>query len=286
MSRGQAEECVEPTKSIAGAERGLRWRTRLTATRTAGGIGMHLTRSHGLIDVHDCPITDERVIDSVMDSVGLGGGFRAAVGTDGRVGTVCRGGSARVTETITTPRGTQTWSLPVGVFWQVHRGFPQVLGDTVLSMAGDVAGERWWDLYVGAGLLNAFIIDAGALMVDAVESDPRACTAARRALHDRPEVILHEAGVETWLGGHRERPPGVVLDPPRSGCERTVTQQLVSLRVPRIVFVACDPASLARDVRILRSGGYEVDRVVPVDAFPMTHHVETLMLLRHGNPLS
>jgi tRNA/tmRNA/rRNA uracil-C5-methylase (TrmA/RlmC/RlmD family) len=247
---------------------------------------MHRARSHEIVHVADCPIADEGVIATVLQDVRPDEEFRAAIGSDGFVAVERQGDSAHVRETVTTPQGAHTWSVPVGAFWQVHRGLPRYLGDTVMGVAGPVIGESWWDLYAGVGLLTAFLADAGASRVDSVESDPRACTAARRTFHNRSNVVLHHAEVGTWLAEQPQPPHGMVLDPPRSGCGPAVTKQLVALGVPRIIYVACDPAGLARDVRILRSGGYEVQRVLPIDAFPMTHHVETVALLVQRDRLS
>lgn len=286
MRLDHLKKCVTETTSIPGDAGGLGWRTRMTALRTVGGIGMHRARSHEVVEVTECPITDNRVLPSVMRDVRPGEEFRAAIGSDGIVRVEAQGGSARVREAVTTLVGTESWSLPVGAFWQVHGGFAQYLGDTVVGLAGSVTGETWWDLYAGAGLLTAFLADAGASRVVSVESDGRACSAARRTFHNRPDVVLHHAEVAAWLADQAQPPHGVVVDPPRSGCGPEVTRQLMSLPVPRIIYVACDPAALARDVRILRSGGYEVQRVVPIDAFPMTHHVETVALLAFTHRLS
>ena len=71
----------------------------------------------------------------------------------------------------------------------------------------------------------------------------------------------------------------IVVDPPRKGCEQIVLETMVKMRPDRIVYVSCDPATLARDVKYLRGNGYELDRVKAVDMFPHTVHVETVALL-------
>ena len=75
------------------------------------------------------------------------------------------------------------------------------------------------------------------------------------------------------------KPDVVVVDPPRKGCEKSLLETILSMEPVRIVYVSCDPATLARDLRILADGGYRVDRVQPVDQFPGSVHVETVALL-------
>ena len=88
-----------------------------------------------------------------------------------------------------------------------------------------------------------------------------------------------EAKTEDAIGGLEERPDAVILDPSRLGCHPNALDALISNRVPRIVYVSCDPDALARDLDRLVSGGYGVDSVEPLDMFPQTHHVECLATL-------
>lgn len=283
VDAARAHALTEATMSIPGSADGLRWRTRMTATRTPGGIGMHRLRSHDRVDVSDCAITRHDIIREACARVAVGSSFRAAEGDDGRVAI---GPSARVRETVVTSAGERRWDIPVETFWQVHRGFAQVLGDAVLELAGDVRGSTWWDLYAGVGLLAAFLDGAGAAGVDAVESDEGAVRAARRALHDRPGIRLHAMDVSDWLVSPHASPDGVVVDPPRRGCDRAVIDAMGTHAVSRLVYVSCDPASLGRDTGLLERSGLRLARVLPIDAFPMTHHVETVALFTRTDQIS
>jgi tRNA/tmRNA/rRNA uracil-C5-methylase (TrmA/RlmC/RlmD family) len=174
-------------------------------------------------------------------------------------------------------------------FWQVHPGAAQTLLEAVLDGVRARPGETVWDLYAGAGLFTAGLADAvgpsGAVV--SVESDPRACADARRNLHDIPTVLLRRGTVRSVLAAAHDgslppRADVVVLDPPRSGAGREVTALVAGLGPRAVGYVACDPAALARDVALFAGHGYRLETLRAFDAFPMTHHVECLAVLRPG----
>ena len=83
--------------------------------------------------------------------------------------------------------------------------------------------------------------------------------------------------------GSRRIPDVVVVDPPRKGCARSCIDAILTLSPSRVVYVSCDPATLARDIKIFREGGYELVKATPVDMFPHSAHVETVVLLQRSN---
>jgi tRNA/tmRNA/rRNA uracil-C5-methylase (TrmA/RlmC/RlmD family) len=163
-------------------------------------------------------------------------------------------------------------------FWQVHPGAAQVLLDAVLEAAAPREGERALDLYCGVGLFAAGLAGrvgpAGSVL--GVEGDARAVADARRNLHDLPWVRLEQGSVEQVLTGPATATAAdvVVLDPPRTGAGREVIEAVLRLRPRVVVYVACDPAALARDVATARDEGYRLSALRAFDLFPMTHHVE------------
>jgi tRNA/tmRNA/rRNA uracil-C5-methylase (TrmA/RlmC/RlmD family) len=192
-------------------------------------------------------------------------------------------GRTWLTETVTLDGAERPFRVTGAGFWQVHPGMAQLLLDTVLAAAGPRPGERAVDLYSGVGLfaagLAARVGERGRVV--AVESDGRAASDARRSLHDLAQVRFVPGRVERVLpklaepGG--EFADGVdvaVLDPPRSGAGAAVVRALAGLRPRVIVYVACDPAALARDVATAADAGYRLSGLQAFDAFPMTHHVE------------
>ena len=137
------------------------------------------------------------------------------------------------------------------------------------------------DLYAGVGLFTVFLADAVGEQgtVVSVESDRRAARDARRNLHDRPQAQLVGATVERALrSGQIESADVVVLDPPRTGAKRAVAG-IAALAPRRVVYVACDPAALARDLATFAGLGYRLDALRAFALFPMTHHVECVATL-------
>lgn len=141
-----------------------------------------------------------------------------------------------------------------------------------------------WELYSGAGLLTLPLADAVGPggRVDAVEGDPSGARAARRNAREHPWIHLHAADVRAVLRDLAEdggRPDVVVLDPPRAGARREVMAAITGAAPRRIVYVACDPASLARDAALAVERGYALTSVRGLDLFPHTHHVESIAVL-------
>ena len=177
--------------------------------------------------------------------------------------------------------GDRTWRLRASSFWQVHRNAPTLLSERVGALALSGPGQTWWDLYSGAGLVSATLAagvgEEGSVV--AVEGAAASVREARRALHDLHQVRLVHADVQEWLPDQSARPDGIVLDPPRAGAGAAVCAELVRLGAPRLVYVSCDPVTLARDLATLRDGGYDVAHIEGWDLFPMTHHLEAIAVL-------
>jgi tRNA/tmRNA/rRNA uracil-C5-methylase (TrmA/RlmC/RlmD family) len=279
---------------------GLAWRTRIDlVVDDEGRAGMYRYRSHDVLPLPDMPLASEAVealglfdrrwpAGSRIEAVVPAGSQGGVVLVDGVPFDLSRGRpdprpNARTTvhEQVTTPAGSWTYRVSAAGFWQVHREAPSVLVDAVLGAAGDLAGARVLDLYSGAGLFTLPLADAtgDAGAVVAVEGDDRAVRDARRLVHDRPNVTLRPGDVGRVLSSGVGAADVVVLDPPRTGAGRRVVEAVGELAPGRVVYVACDPAALARDVALFAGQGYALDAVTGYDLFPMTHHVEAVAVL-------
>ena len=267
-------------EALPGPADGLRWRTRMRwGVRADRALGLRGHRSHRIVPVGTCllaaPGTDAADLGPAAPGADE---VVAARGSDGVVAV----GGGRVREQV----GGREWRVAASSFWQVHPALAGRLQELVLDFGGPRPGEQWWDLYSGAGLLSAPVAEAVGPdgLVEAVELSREGSREARRALHDLPQVRLHQQDVVAWLSGRAgsQAPAGVVLDPPRAGAGAAVVTALADLHVPVIVYVACDPVALGRDVALLAERGYRLDAVRALDAFPMTHHVETVARLVRG----
>ena len=166
-------------------------------------------------------------------------------------------------------------------FWQVNEPAAELLVAQTLDALGDLTGKSVLDVYAGAGTFT-LPIAGRAGQVLAVENDPMAVDDANKSAKasglGNVEVVPGDAADEL-NGLPRHAADAAVLDPPRAGLDERVIAELARIEIPRIVYVSCDPATLARDLRRFADSGYAVDSVRPVDLFPQTYHVETVVVL-------
>jgi tRNA/tmRNA/rRNA uracil-C5-methylase (TrmA/RlmC/RlmD family) len=197
---------------------------------------------------------------------------------------------------LTQRAAGRDWRVSLGGFWQVHPGAADLLAAVVMAALAPEPGEIALDLYCGAGLFAGLLAEAvgpdGAVI--AAEHDPVAVRDARHNLREWPWARVHRGDVAQVLRRTGLRGASVaVLDPPRTGAETLVIDALcgrgefaaaaaggVGLR--RLAYVSCDPATLARDLRLLIDGGWQLAALRGYDTFPMTHHVECVAtLIKH-----
>lgn len=176
-----------------------------------------------------------------------------------------------------TVRGRTFW-VSAGAFFQVNTLMLETLLDTVLAALALRGGETVLELYGGVGLFTAFVAEQAAQVVGVEASAPAVSDAAHN-LESFENIALYEAPAEVVLPALAVRPQVVLLDPPRAGCAPEVIAALGKMQAARLVYVSCDPATLARDVRALSAFGYALVSVQPLDMFPQTHHVECVAVL-------
>lgn len=169
-------------------------------------------------------------------------------------------------------------------FYQVNPKQTKVLYETALSYADLKGKETVWDLYCGIGTISLFLAGK-AKQVYGVEIIPQAINDARKNAE-----INHITNAEFFVGAAEEILPAkyrdenihadvIVVDPPRKGCDESLLNTIAQMAPERIIYVSCDPATLARDLRYLADRGYELKKVQPVDMFPHTTHVECVTLM-------
>jgi 23S rRNA (uracil1939-C5)-methyltransferase len=178
-------------------------------------------------------------------------------------------------ETIRESWADEEIDLTGSVFLQVNRGAARLLEDYVLTLAGRVEGQRVIDAYCGVGFHSRRLARAGAHVIG-IERDPEAVREARRSSEGGVEFV--EGDVERYLPSALPADL-VVLNPPRSGLHASLCDTLVNRPPKRLIYVSCDPATLARDLGRLNPA-FRVASVRCFDLFPQTAHVETVVGLQ------
>lgn len=298
---------VEP----APAEFGYRARIRLKVGRR-GQLGFHEANSRRLVEIERCMVAAEEIrmphdfareirceeIEIVADrgrEIVVAhlprppGRFeieraRAIVERDSRLaGAVLRAKGARelIGETAVKVALEEELELEADadLFSQINRAQNLRLVAAVMEMAALRTDARVLDLFCGAGNFSLPAARRGAA-VTGVDADAAAVAAASRNAQrlgfERAEFsALKAAEVVRFLLRARYRPDVVILDPPRTGA-RELIEPLVAMRAPHVLYVSCDVATLARDLRALCAGGYTIDEVRAFDFFPNTHHAEVI----------
>lgn len=273
---------------------GTRWRTRVRLhVDESGRPGPYAQRSHTVIAVDDLPLATAAVEEAApLEQRFVGeehvdvlspseGGARLIIGKQART-------------TVVERVGEREFRLDDGGFWQVHHGAAETLTAAVQDLIDPALMDPRamnLDLYGGVGLLAAAVGDrfGQALRITSVESDSRATDHAADNLQEWIGASAVTGRVERWIReltstatqGDRERlrQATVVLDPPRSGAGKDVVGRITSASPAQVVYVACDPVALARDIALFREGGYHLDGIRAFDLFPHTHHLETVVRL-------
>lgn len=186
---------------------------------------------------------------------------------------------------ITDKIGNVSYQISPLSFYQVNPVQTEKLYGKALEFAGLEGNETVWDLYCGIGTISLFLAQK-AKQVYGVEIVPAAIEDAKRnaALNGFTNAEFFVGKAEEVLPEKYEKEgiyaDVIVVDPPRKGCEESVLDTMVKMQPKRIVYVSCDSATLARDLKYLRERGYQVERVVGCDMFPQSVHVETVTLLQ------
>jgi len=310
---GLRDVAVDPVRT-AGPDRA--YRGRITLAVAGRRVGYHRARSHDVIEIDTCPIALPPVAGAIravaewvsgdapaMTAIELVSGPHGVVlicdlataPTEGaRAAAEAWCGAAPEVQGLVLRVGPQRLvvgdaivhvplesdlhlEVPADVFSQVNPAMNPVLVATVLELAGLGAGATVIDLYAGAGNFALPLARRGAVVL-AIEASKLAVDAGRAnaARVGVPNVRFVRGDVAAALAdaprGHLDL---VVLDPPRRGAAPAIAP-ITRHRPARVVYVSCDPATLARDARALVTAGYRLGRVQPLDLFPQTYHVETV----------
>lgn len=292
MSGIKLRPVVEPVPGD-DENNGLGYRSRVQLhVDEAGNVGPYRERSHEVIRVKDLPLATEDIRDLEFHHKNFQNVKKIEIAASNTGGTQWRiDGKVKGDERLIERAAGRTFRISGGGFWQVHRGAADLLGNTVTSMAATVGFDKAaqnLDLYGGVGLFSgALAAKFGKdLEITSVESFRQATDDATLNLNDLSKAKVVCAPVERFLDKHlsekstaRNSSATIVLDPPRSGAGAKVVGRLVELAPKHIIYVACDPIALARDLKSFIAGGYRLAQLRAFDLFPHTHHVECVASL-------
>ena len=257
---------------------GLHWRTRMDfAVSPNGQIGFFGARSNEVVEIKDCLIADSR-----MDVTGLANRnwksdarVEVAVSSTNEVSVMRSGRSISGPTQIVEQVGGNSFKIAPNAFWQSHKAAPVELVKAVMTLLEIKKNDHICDLYSGVGLFAAALLkevsDLG--FVTLIESDKTAVADARRIFANKQNVKILQGLVAQQLPIVK-RADLILLDPPRTGAGEVVVKQMVKFGPRKILYVACDPAALARDAKTLAESGYKLDHIQAFDLFPMTQHIE------------
>ena len=267
----------------------LHWRTRsIATTNSVGELGFYGARSHTVVPIKDCLIT----VDEMKMPELAGRKWKPDVRVEIAASTTGernialapkRGeGKARLTEgahVLHEKVAEKILEVSQDSFWQSHIKAPEILTNAVLEFAQLQLGEHVLDLYGGVGLFTSAMLDVvgGDGSIVLIEGSKSATGDAARNFANSTQVKIITGDVAKHLP-RIESAHVVVLDPPREGAGKAVLAQISRLAPRAVVYVACDPAALARDTGYFLELGYSLTKIKAFDLFPMTHHVECVAL--------
>lgn len=265
------------------------WRTRAIATTNRNGkLGFYKSRSHTVVPVSDCLICVEGLGIKDLAASHFKGDMRVEVSASNTGERTIALAPTRGDEKARISEGPvilhekvlgKTLEVSHASFWQSNEKAPEVLTQTVLQLADLKTGDHVLDLYGGVGLFTAAILDVVGASghVDLIEGSKVATADAARNFAQHSNITIATGDVAKLLP-RITAVDVVVLDPPRDGAGKEAVANIARLAPRSIVYVACDPAALARDTAYLADHSYSLVQLRAFDLFPMTHHIECVAL--------
>ena len=276
----------------------LHWRTRYAATTDAQSrIGFKSLGSNRVIPIDSCPILVPEIDLATLphDRLKASSRVEVAISTQGeRVIGISDSRNSRQDKNppvsiiegtsplrydVSSAEGNFQYQVSSDSFWQGNINAPAALVDAVMEYAQVEEGDHLLDLYGGVGLFAGAAIETlgPTGRIDIVEGARSATSDARANFEKFKNVHIHTGDVAKEAKKF-DSADVILLDPPRTGAGAGVIESITQLGARAIVYIACDPAALARDTGYLRDAGYHLEAIRAFDIFPMTHHVESVAL--------
>ena len=287
LSRMAGIEMRVPVEAAPGDDErnGLGYRMRVQLhVDEAGFAGPYRERSHEVVRVKDLPLASEEIVELSVHTKNWQDVSKIEIAASStgqlqwKIDKKLKGD-----ERLIERAAGRTFRISGGGFWQVHRAAPELLANCVIDFAakaGFKKDENNLDLYGGVGLFASTLAGRFGkdIRITTVEAFKQATEDAKLNIADMPKSHAVCAPVERFLNTQKTADT-VVLDPPRSGAGNKVVGQILGLKPRHVIYVACDPIALARDLKQFLAAGYDLAGIRAFDLFPHTHHVECVASL-------
>lgn len=254
------------------------WRTRMEFTATANRrAGLFKSRSNELIEIDRCEIADVKIDFEKMNQLKAPADKKIHAIVDSSETASYFVENREDFKLVKQTVAGFHFEISPESFWQSHVRAPELLTEVVATFSEFRSADHVFDLYSGVGLFAVPAISAigAAGRVTMIEESISATTDARRIFANDVNVEILQGRVEKLLSKFM-RADVVIADPPRTGAGEKVLGEIVRLAPRTLVYVACDPAALARDTSTLIKAGYKLDAIRAFDLFPMTQHMEVV----------
>ena len=271
---------ISPEILNAGIVSGLHWRTHLDfAISNNGKVGLYSFKTKKVVEIDECLIAVNAINQLDIFKSKWDGDERLSVfasslkevsihRSDQKIS-----GPSKINEVVEG----NSYTISHGSFWQSHKNAPKILIKKIIEFANLELGDRVCDLYGGVGLFTAPILKVIGEIgeIHLIESNSRCIKDAKKIFENKKSVIIHHGKVEQKLGKIKNIDV-IIMDPPRTGATKQVINQIIEKKARSIVYISCDPASLARDTKVLLKNYYSLEKIVGIDLFPMTQHIECI----------
>ena len=257
---------------------GLNWRTRLNlAISENRKLGLHVHKSNKIVEIDECLIAVEGINKSEIFNKKweYEDNIKISYSSDNDMNISQLGKNISGPDKLNEVVDDNKYYISPKSFWQSHKNAPSFILEQVLKFANIKEGERVCDLYGGVGLftlpISKILGENGEVHLIEVN---RVCIAdANEMFADVKNIFIHHGTVEQKLGSIKKINT-IILDPPRNGVSKQVINQMIEKKPQKIIYVSCNPSTLARDTKILIDNNYTLTNIVGLDLFPMTHHIE------------
>ncbi len=255
------------------------YRNHVQFHRAADGrLGFQAARSRRIVPITECHLPEER-----LNEVWLRGVKNRAERVSLRVGSDGRVQGADYAGPVTMEVLGRPFRVSAGSFFQVNTALAAEMVRHVLAHLplASAPASTALDVYCGVGLFSAFLAARAARLVG-IEFSPSACADFAANLAEFDQVELYADSAEQALAALAGPINSLLVDPPRAGLGAAVAAHILRLSPANLVYISCDPATLARDARQLTAGGYRLARITPFDLFPQTYHIESISFWEKG----